>query len=81
MFISKSCSHSFIKARDSNDNAVLTSQKTAYKQASKGRKKWSRYITKSAALCNQIGSYFVTKAGKDLFILSLKSMVRPPCQR
>ena len=59
-----------------NDNAVLMLQNSACKQASMGRKKLFKYITKSAALCNQLGSHFVTQVGKGLFILSLKSVVR-----
>ena len=76
MFISKSSSHIFTKAGDSNDNAVLMLQNPACKHASMERKKWFKYITESAALCSQLGSHFVAQVGKGLFILSLKSVVR-----
>lgn len=54
MFISKSCSHSFTKADESNDKAALMLQKSACKQAGMGRQKGFKYITESAALCNQL---------------------------
>lgn len=45
MIISRSSSHSFTKADDSNDKAVLMLQKSACKQASMGRQKGFKYIT------------------------------------
>lgn len=78
MLISKSSSHSFTKAAidDGNDKVVLMLQKSACTQASMGRKQVFKYITKSAALCNQLDSHFVTQASKGLFALSLKSVER-----
>lgn len=50
MFISKSSSHSFTRADDSNDKAVLMLQKSACKQASMGREKGFKYTSLSKLL-------------------------------